>query len=176
MSRKLHIGGQAPHPEWEIFDAIAGPSVDHVGNAKDLARFADGTFAALYASHVLEHFDYIGELELVLKEWKRVLEPDGTLYVSVPDLDVLAGLFVMKDKLSAEERFRIMRMMFGGHVSPFDYHQVGFNTEFLAAYLLRTGFVNLQKVPEFGLFADTSLLKVRGVPISLNVIAKEPQV
>ncbi len=172
--RKLHIGGWAAHPEWEIFDAVPGPAVDHAGDARDLSRFADGTFDALYASHVLEHFDYAGELERVLREWRRVLAPGGTLYVSVPDLDVLCGLFVQKDRLPAQDRFQIMRMIFGGHTTPFDHHQVGFNTEFLAYFLERAGFVELRRTSDFGLFADTSRLAVAGVPISLNVIARKP--
>ena len=73
MSRKLHIGGQVKVDGWEVFNAIDADYVDHVGNAKDLSRFADETFAEIYASHVLEHFDYKDELVHVLKEWRRVL-------------------------------------------------------------------------------------------------------
>lgn len=155
-------------------DAQAGPHVDHVGNANDLSRFGNGTFAALYASHVLEHFDYMGELFNTVKEWMRVLEPGGTLYVSVPDLDVLATLFLRKDQFNRDERFEIQRMMFGGHISPYDYHQVGLNAEFLTAFLTGAGFVDVRQVPEFGLFVDTSTMMVGGVPISLNMVAKKP--
>jgi predicted SAM-dependent methyltransferase len=175
VSRRLHIGGEIPHPDWEILNAIPGPHVDHAGNARDLSRFADGTFAALYASHVLEHFDYMGELFNALKEWMRVLEPGGTLYVSVPDLDVLAALFLKKDQFSMDERFEIQRMMFGGHISPHDYHQVGLNAEFLTVFLKGAGFVDIRKVPELGLFVDTSTMVVGGVPISLNMVAKKPE-
>ena len=174
VSRRLHIGGEIPHPDWEILDAIPGPHVDHVGNANDLSRFADGTFAALYASHVLEHFDYMGELFKTLKEWKRVLEPGGTLHLSVPDLDVLASLFLRKDQFSVDERFEIQRMMFGGHISPHDYHLVGLNAEFLTVFLRGAGFVDIRQVPELGLFVDTSTMKVGEVLISLNMVAKKP--
>ncbi|MGA2325876.1 MAG: methyltransferase domain-containing protein [Bryobacteraceae bacterium] len=176
MSRKLHIGGEIPHPDWEILDAIPGPHVDHIGNANDLSRFADGTFAALYASHVLEHFDYMGELFKTLKEWKRVLEPGGTLHISVPDLDVLASLFLRKDQFSVDERFEIQRMMFGGHISPHDYHLVGLNAEFLTVFLRGAGFVDIRQVPELGLFVDTSTMKVGEVLISLNMVAQKPGV
>ena len=77
--RKLHIGGTESVAGWEILNAIPGSHVDHIGNAKDLSKFADNTFSALYSSHVLEHFDYAYELEKTLQEWRRVLAPGGTV-------------------------------------------------------------------------------------------------
>lgn len=171
--RKLHIGGRIPHPDWEILNAVPDTYVDHVGNAKDLSNFDDETFAEIYASHVLEHFDYVDELNGVLGEWYRVLRRGGTLYVSVPDMDKLAALFLMKDRLSAQERFHVMRMMFGGHIDRYDYHMVGLNPEFLASFLTHAGFSNLKTVDDFGIFDDTSTLKVLGVPISVNIEARK---
>src|SRR4051812_10216180 len=103
IPRKLHIGGRIRAEGWEIFDANADAHVDHVGDAADLSRFATGTFEAVYASHVLEHFDYIDSIGATLREWHRVLVVNGMLYVSVPDLEVLASLFVQKDKLTLDE-------------------------------------------------------------------------
>jgi predicted SAM-dependent methyltransferase len=172
--RRLHIGGHVRSEGWEVLDANAGPAVDHVGDARDLGRFEAATFAAVYASHVLEHFDYKDELSAVLREWHRVLEPGGTLYVSVPNLDVLASLFVLKEQLTIEERFMVMRMIFGGHVDKWDYHLAGLDADFLAYFLGDAGFVDLQKVATFGLFEDTSAMLFKGVPISLNVTARKP--
>ncbi len=50
-SRKLHIGGKLSAAGWEILNVFDGPNVDHVGDAVDLSRFADATFAEVYASH-----------------------------------------------------------------------------------------------------------------------------
>jgi predicted SAM-dependent methyltransferase len=174
LTRKLHIGGWVRTPGWEVLDANPGPHVDHVGNAKDLRQFADGTFAAVYASHVLEHFDYKDELQTTLNEWHRVLEPGGLLHVSVPDLNVLAGLFCDRQRLSAEDRFRVMCMLFGGHVDRYDYHMVGLYDELLVHFLGNAGFATAKPVADFGLFQDTSLLKMHGVQISLNVTAFKP--
>lgn len=174
MPRRLHIGGQVRKDGWEVLDANPGPVVDHVGNANDLSRFADGTFAEIYASHVVEHLDYKDELARTLKDWHRVLAPGGRLYVSVPDMDVLAELFLAKDQLSLEERFFVMRMMFGGHVDRYDYHVVGLNEEFLGEFLELAGFDNVRRVGDFGLFEDTSAMRFRGVAISVNLIAEKP--
>jgi predicted SAM-dependent methyltransferase len=174
MTRKLHIGGTVRTDGWEVLNANPGPHVDHVCNANDLSQFADASFEVVYSSHVVEHLDYNGELQATLKEWHRVLAPAGRIYVSVPDLDVLARLFLERRQLTPDDRFFVMRMMFGGHVDQYDYHVVGLNQEFLAGFLHGAGFVNIRKVDRFGLFADTSNMLYKGVPISLNMIAHKP--
>jgi predicted SAM-dependent methyltransferase len=170
--RRLHIGGQVKLNGWEVIDANPGPHVDHVGNAGDLSRFETATFVEIYASHVLEHFDYKRELLPTLKEWHRVLIPGGMLHLSVPDLDILARIFADRQMLvNADERFTVMQMIFGGHDDPHDFHQVGLNEEFLAKFLKDAGFVKAARVPFFGICVDTSTIAVKNVPISLNMTA-----
>ena len=169
--RRLHIGGKVKVRGWEVIDVTPGPCVDHVGNAADLARFESGTFSEIYASHVLEHFDYKDELAATLKEWHRVLAPGGMLHISVPDMDILARLFLDRQKMTLDDRFAIMQMIFGGHEDRYDYHVVGLNEEFLLRYLSQAGFVTAARVPSFGICNDTSLVACYGTPISLNVTA-----
>jgi len=176
MSRKLHVGGEVRVAGWEVLNALPGPHVDHLGNARDLSAFADNTFSEIYASHVVEHLDYKDELVATLKEWHRVVVPGGRVLISVPDMDVLAQLFLLKDQLDVQGRFHVMRMMFGGHVDKYDYHVVGLNEEFLTEFLELAGFDNVRRVQNFGLFADTSAMVFGGIPISLNVIAEKPAV
>ena len=173
--RGLHIGGRAKAEGWEILDALARPEVDHVGNAKDLSRFAEHSFDTVYASHVVEHFDYRDELPAVLREWFRVLVPGGSINVSVPDLNTLAELFLLQESLTIDDRWQVMRMMFGGHMDEYDYHQVGLNEEFLSLYLLKAGFVQIRRVEDFGFFRDTSTMKFAGIPISCNLEARKPR-
>jgi predicted SAM-dependent methyltransferase len=174
VPRRLHIGGQVRTPGWEVLDANPGPCVDHVANASDLHSFEDNTFEQIYASHVVEHFDYQNQLFETLKEWRRVLAPAGMLCVSVPDLDVLARLFVDRTLLSVQDRFLVMRMIFGGHIDKHDYHLVGLNEEFLTGYLHEAGFTGMRRVKDFGLFDDTSSMRLKEVPISLNMVAVKP--
>jgi len=174
MRRRLHIGGHEAREGWEILDARPGPQVDHVGNALDLSRFEDGCFAEVYASHVLEHFDYQDELPRALAEWHRVLAPGGVLRVSVPDLDILAHLLLQRHVFDVNQRFQLMRMIFGGHTHEHDHHRVGLNQDFMAAYLDRAGFTGLQRVSRHALFADTSETVVGSTPISLNLNAYKP--
>ena len=169
--RKLHIGGMVSHPEWELLNIQAGPNVDYVGDAANLSQFKDETFDELYASHVAEHFDYKDALLKTLKEWHRVLKPGGKLHISVPDMDILCQLFLKHEELNLKQRYHIMRMMFGGQMDPYDYHYVGLNFAFLAAFLKEAKFQSYERVQEFDIFDDTSKLRFLDIPISLNVIA-----
>lgn len=173
VARRLHIGGTIRVAGWEVFNALAGAHVDHVGNANDLSRFADNTFTDVYASHVLEHFDYRDELLRSLREWRRVLNPGGRLHVSVPDLEILSRLLV-DTALTISERFHVMRMIFGGHVDRYDYHQVGLTEDFLTDFLRAADFAGVRRVPDLGFFNDTSRTVFRGTLISLNMIAEKP--
>jgi predicted SAM-dependent methyltransferase len=55
-------------------------------------------------------------LTAALKEWHRVLAPEGPMMVIVSDLEALCELYVQSDSLVPEYRFRIMRMMFGSRL------------------------------------------------------------
>ena len=54
----------------------------------DAARlpFGEGSFAAVISNHSLEHFD---DLDAVLREIGRVTQPEGALFVAVPDASTL---------------------------------------------------------------------------------------
>lgn len=173
--RRLHIGGKTRKKGWEIFNALSDSSVDHLGDAADLSRFEDNTFTEIYASHVLEHFEYQFQLKMVLAEWFRSLAPGGILYISVPNLDLFAELWNGQGTTDSE-RFFIMQMIFGGHTDAFDYHFSGFNEAILSKYLKECGFVEIQRVPQFGIFNDTSIMKFKGMPVSLNITARKPEI
>jgi len=90
--------------------------------------------------------------------------------ISVPDMPTLCRLY-LKDEVSLEQRFRIMRMMFGDQVDEQNYHKVGFSWEYLFALLAQVGFRVIRKVDRFGLFNDCSDMVFLGEPVSLNVVA-----
>jgi predicted SAM-dependent methyltransferase len=170
---KLHIGARTRAEGWKTLDINPGPEVDFVGNCSDLSQFTDASIDAIYASHVLEHLRYDQELPGALGEWFRVLRPGGDVMISVPDLETLCHLFI-RPNISQKDQFHVMRMMFGGHTSPYDFHYVGLTWRFLAQYLRVAGFQDITRVERFGVFNDTSMLMFGGVPISLNVKAIKP--
>ncbi len=168
---RLHIGGWQVKPGWKILNIENRPGVDYLGDATDLSRFADGSIAEVYASHVYEHVGYGNDkLPHAFKEVHRVLTPGGRFMFSVPDLQTLCRLF-LEPNLNPAERFQVMRMMFGGQMDEHDYHRIGLTEEFMQIYLRQAGFRAARRVENFGLFDDTSSLQFFGVPISLNMEA-----
>jgi predicted SAM-dependent methyltransferase len=124
----------------------------------------------VYASHILEHLGYQTDLPHVLGEVARILKPGGRLFASVPDLETLCRLF-LHEELDMQARFQVMRMMFGGQVDAYDFHFVGLNDELLASFLQDARFSQVYRVPDFGIFDDTSKMRFGGIPISLNMVA-----
>jgi predicted SAM-dependent methyltransferase len=169
---KLHIGGWEPRHGWSILDVNPGPHVDYVGNCKDLSFLKNASCSEVYASHVLEHLGYNGELQATLREIGRVLKPGGRLRVSVPDLEILCRLFLLPD-LTPQHRFHVMRMIFGGRMDAHDIHYSGLTFEFLGRFMAEAEFRNIQRVSEFNEFKDTSSLRFGGVLISLNIEARK---
>jgi predicted SAM-dependent methyltransferase len=93
-ARLLNFGcGETTHPAWTNLDASpASPGVI----AHDLRRrfpFADGTFDAVYGSHVLEHLEPAAAQKL-LEDCFRILRPGGIVRIAVPDLESIVGLYV----------------------------------------------------------------------------------
>ena len=140
----------------------------------------------IYASHVLEHAHYgevgpggggggdgdgVGE---TLEEWSRLLVMGGEIMVSVPDMDVLAELWA-NGGLRSDEKFHLMRMMFGGQTDEKDAHLVGFDESILVEFLSAAGFCRIRRVEGFGgvVGADTSSMVWKGKKISLNVVANK---
>jgi len=67
-----------------------------------------------------------------------------------------------------------MRMIFGGHINQYDYHQMGFTRTILINLLESINFQTVNVVKTFNnIFNDTSSMKYNGTLISLNVIASK---
>jgi SAM-dependent methyltransferase len=89
----LNVGcGNHFHPAWANVDLQARPGViEH--DLRTRLPFAEASFEAVYHSHVLEHLSR-ADASRLLKECARVLRPKGILRVVVPDLEVIARLYL----------------------------------------------------------------------------------
>lgn len=169
---RLHIGGKVRAAGWTVLNVQPGDHVDIVGSCVDLSMIADNTVEEVYASHVLEHLGHAAELPKALAEIYRVLRPGGRLKASVPDLEILCALFVHPES-TPRHRLRLMNFMFGAQEDQFDLHKVGMWWDYFGFQLERAGFINIERVENFGLFEDYSSFTFGGVAISLNVIAEK---
>ena len=95
---------------------------------------------------------------------------NGKMLISVPDMDILCRLFLEKEKLTVDERYHVMRMMFGGQSNRYDFHYAGLNYELLQKLANEAGLKIKQQVKRFNIFPDHSGYKFAGELISLNVV------
>ena len=165
---KLNIGGEEKKEGWKILNIQKKPHVDFIGDISDLRQFEDNSIDEIYASHVIEHVPQ-KKIKQTFEGIFRVLNQNGKIYISVPDMDILCTIFI-DPKAPIKVKHHVMRMMFGGQTDDFDFHYYGWNIEFMKNTLSAVGFKKLERVKSFSLFKDTSEFAPYGSPISLNVI------
>jgi predicted SAM-dependent methyltransferase len=78
------------------FDIDESVNPDLVGTMTDMSAVADESVDAIFSSHNIEHL-YPHEVPLALKEFLRVLKPEGFLVLTCPDLKSVCAL-VAEDK------------------------------------------------------------------------------
>jgi predicted SAM-dependent methyltransferase len=169
---RLHIGGEKIKEGWKILNIQKMPGVDFIGDITDLSQFDNESLEEVYASHVLEHVG-INKIASTFNGIYRVLKKGGKFYISVPNLDTLAQLFVKVTE--GKDKQAIMMMIYGGQTDSHDFHYIGYWPIFLFAILKNAKFKKYEQVEFFNIFDDTSSLTAQTlngpIPISLNVIA-----
>jgi len=83
-------------------DAVKWPTNVLIHDIRKPLPWADGTFTAVYASHVLEHM-YLGQARRLLKECYRVLRPGGVVRMVVPDLRACVEDYLSKRRVEEYE-------------------------------------------------------------------------
>lgn len=175
MSTDLNIiiGGQADLPGWKSINIDPELKPDYVSDVTNLNFLNDLSVSKFYMSHVFEHIrqsDIIPTLKTIFNK----LKPGGEVYISVPDIGILANL-LNSIELNIDQKVHVMRMIYGGQVNAYDFHYFGYNFQILEAILGASGFDKVRKVSEFSLFKDTSTFKPYfNINISLNVICNRP--
>ncbi|MDP2759332.1 MAG: methyltransferase domain-containing protein [Sideroxyarcus sp.] len=122
---------------------------DIVGTMTDMSAVAEASVDAIFSSHNIEHL-YPHEVPLALKEFLRVLKPDGFAVITCPDLQSVCAL-IADDKLT-EPAYTSP----AGPIAPLDIlyghrppmargnlymaHRCGFTQKVLSATLQAAGF------------------------------------
>ena len=86
---------------------------DVIGTMLDMSAVADESVDAIYSSHTIEHL-YPNEIPLAMKEFLRVVKPEGYAVITCPDLQAAAEMIV-QDKLMG-----VAYNSPAGPVTPFD--------------------------------------------------------
>ena len=148
--RVLEIGGQPKpqaqdNPAWKDAEILHLNATDDYGiegdfpppdimcDAADIPEEHWGTFDAVFASHVLEHFHWaLGSS--VLAHWAELLVPGGEIHVIVPSLEWAA-----RGILSEKMPMSVMPHLFAGQVTEYDVHKTGYTMLLLRAYFAEAG-------------------------------------
>ena len=159
---------------------IDGGDYEHL-DYQDITRleqFKDNSVDLIYASHVIEYFDR-EQVTDVLKEWQRVLKPNGVLRIAVPNFETMVSLYLSKKcKLS-----QILGPLYGKMemADKTIFHKTTYDFDSLAHVLKLCGFGHIKKYDwrqtEHAKFDDHSqayiphMDKENGTLISLNIEA-----
>lgn len=181
MKTFLHVGCGAKHKnrttkafssnDWNElrFDIDEAVKPDLVGTMTDMTTVQSESVDAIFSSHNIEHL-YPHEVPMALKEFLRILKPDGIAVITCPDLQSVCAL-VADDKLT-DTAYESP----AGSIAPIDIlyglrssmamgnhymaHRCGFTKKVLGATLRNCGFLSVALVarsaPYYDLWAVAS--------------------
>lgn len=125
--------------------------------------FADGAFTHVASHHVLEHSSW-HSLDATLTEWVRVLAPNGTMHLEVPDFCAHARAILADPSNRA-----VVTAAYGNQDYPENLHRQGLTRPILGMALIRAG-LTVASVVEHGgclvvdgakVAADRPIIEVR---------------
>ena len=176
----LHLGCWHRHfPGWVHVDLCDFEHIDHQSSVDKLPMLENRSADIIYASHVLEYFDR-EEAKTALREWRRILKPNGILRLSVPDFEKLIDVYRKTGNLE-----NVLGPLYGKmEVSMCSgltkiYHRTTFDEKELTGLLSECGYTDPQRYDwretEHSQFDDHSqayyphMDKKNGILISLNI-------
>jgi predicted SAM-dependent methyltransferase len=144
---KLHYGcGPRILPGWVNIDGWAFPGADLITDLRQPLPFDDASCRMIFTEHVFEHIDAGFRLP-VLREFLRLLQPDGILRIVVPDCKQFVDAYLRRD----EDWFHtILGSPTGGaeglnRVFTMHTHRVIDDWESLSAVLRKAGFSHTER-------------------------------
>jgi SAM-dependent methyltransferase len=162
--RYLEIGPAAKRLEgFETVNVVFGSSVDYIVDASKKLPFDDNTFDIIHASHILEHTPWF-KLSQTIKEWSRILKPEGILEIWVPDGYKLSKFIVdIENGIQREEwlddwrplnkennpyKWANGRILYGAVTSYPSWHTSIITPKFLESIMKENGLVKVEKMEE----------------------------
>jgi len=98
---KLHLGsGKRNLLGYVHVDIDNLPHIDYCSEIHDLHMFKDNSVSEIYSCGAIGYYDAEG-IKVLLKEWRRVLKPNGILRVSVVDFEKQVQLYVKSKKIDS---------------------------------------------------------------------------
>jgi len=101
--------------------------------------FENDCFDHIYSSHVVEHMSH-ASLQIVLREWIRVLKVGGVFELRCPDLRARAFLFFLTPS------WKNVQNIYGAQDYSENYHKSGFSYDLLRHLLQKLGITKVRRV------------------------------
>jgi len=151
---KLHLGcGKNYKSGYINIDQYDSTVADKVGSVINL-DFNDNSVDHIEASHVLEHLGYFPSL-FGLYEWFRVLKPEGTLIIEIPNIESTFQRFLEANK---ESKNRLLVWVFGRQKLGMG-HKFVYYRELLIEKLNEIGFEKIKMI-HYDDFKGRPVLKI----------------
>jgi predicted SAM-dependent methyltransferase len=105
--------------------------------------FGDETVDEVYSSHLLEHLTYNEILEKAMPEWMRVLKPEGTFVVVVPNMGMIAKLWLQEKDINKKIGYWNCAI-YGSFRGTEQYHKSSWDPQLLGSLFHTYGLVDIQ--------------------------------
>lgn len=142
MALRINVGsGQRPFKGWINVDTQArwNPDVQcDFGSPGAAHLFKDNSAEYIVLHHVAEHYN-CGEIDPVLRECHRILQPCGSVIITVPNMLELAGMW-MEGRLTDQLYFTNVYGAYMGDIA--DIHKWGYTSSSLGRQMSKAGFSN----------------------------------
>lgn len=139
---KLHLGCGDIILDGYVNVDLYNPKAELQCDIKKLP-YEDNSVDEVLSCHVIEHFDFKEAFD-VLREWYRVLKPDGYIITETPDFLGSCQAFVNG---SEEERINLYGHFFAKAWLPGQTHKFLYTENQLKWTLANVGFKNIYRVP-----------------------------
>lgn len=123
-------------------DILEHPNVDIRHDLRKGIPYNDESVENIYTCEFLEHLTY-PEVKRLLKDCYRVLIPNGRIFITCPDFDGAAKLWIARRSL-----LYVLRNVLGDQTNPYDYHRTLLCQESIEELLKETGFINIKCLKE----------------------------
>lgn len=140
---------------WYNVDAVLHPKAsrppellhvvefDAAGAVRNPLPLADGCASELQAMHAIEHV-HEWQAPHLLAEWRRLLQPGGTLVLELPNIEAAA-----RNLLAGRPPQMSMFAFYGdgSHRDPFMCHKFGYTPATITALVAAAGFIKVRVLP-----------------------------
>lgn len=176
---KLHLGsGGIKIKDFINVDSLFLKNTELVSSVKNLKYFIKSrSVSNIYASHLFEHFSE-KEVKKILKELHKLLQKDGEMRISVPDIDKIVKIYSKNwEHFQKKGHSPWNGLIYGGQSTKYDFHKTGFNAQWLRFLLQEAGFKQVEEYNsrEFCKKHEIDDCSTKDTPfgeiISLNMIA-----